>query len=499
MTASDTRPRRLAMRERATRLLTFLALCCLESGCKLPLDMSNLKSPNRSEERLADVDGFRNPLNRILQTVGRGREEAAHRNYRPVEGVAALGEAETLFHDGEYKQAEKAFKRVAKAYPDSQIEEDALFMLAESRYAQKKYSWAEEGYVALLEKYPSTRYMNRTTQRLFTIGRIWLGIPQPEVSGEIQQVDFGDPQQAPPEKDSRFELTRAVPILPNFTDRTRPVFDTEGRALDALREIWLKDPTGPLADDALMLTASHYLRKEDYREAARVYDILREQYPKSPHLENAFVLGSHTRLMSYQGPEYDGKALDEAQQLKQSTLQVFPNSKERQRLQEDLHNIREAKAERDWEMVVFYEKKGKPRAVAIYCRQILENFPDTSFADRARAKLDVLRTQSDARPPLIRRMVFAGERRSPADPETEPDIPVITDPEPQYDIPIITDPDPGPDIPVITDPPGESRSRSAEPPGFGRRLLERLPGVGRLLRAPGSDERESDLAGRAVL
>jgi outer membrane protein assembly factor BamD (BamD/ComL family) len=459
----------------------LLPLCCFCLwGCKSPLDVSNLKTFGRTDGQLAAVDDdTRSPLERIMQAVGRGRQDAARRNYRSAEGIAAYDEAKALFDEGNYKAAEKDFKRIAKKYQDSQIEEDALFMLAESRFERKRYSWAQDGYDALFEKYPSTRYATRATQRLFTIARIWLEFPEIVTSDDIQQVDFTDLKSTPTPKSenkSRFQLTRAVPILPNFIDRKRPVFDTEGRALQALKSIWLNDPTGPLADDALMLTASYHLRNNDHMEAARIYKILREMYPNSRHIQNAFVLGSHVRLMSYQGPGYDGKALDEAQQLKDSTLKLFPNTRDRERLQADLRQIEEAKAERDWGMVEFWQKKRKPRAVAVYCREIIEKYPDTSYVARAREKLDELRAQA-ANPPSFREKILGRVPRLRRARTSDLDVPVA--PAFAPDIPIVYDSEP--DIPIITDP----------QPGFGRRLLQRLPAVPKLFGTPSSGDAEA--------
>ena len=475
---------RISVALRAARLLPLIALCLGQFGCKSVLDVSNLKNFGRQndKERYASAydeeEETLSPLERVMRAVGRGRAEAARRNFRPAKGIAELDKAETLFNDGEFKAAEKQFGKIAKKYQDSQIEEDALFLRAESQFEQKHYPAAQDGYGTLFEKFPSTRYMPQATQRLFTISRTWLRFPEVVTSGDIEQVNFEDPKSSPlpkPDQNQSFQLTRAVPILPNAFDRTRPVFDTEGRALQALKSIWLHDPTGPLADDALMLTASYHLRKGDHMEAARVYKILRQEYPKSQHLQNAFVLGSHVRLMSYQGDKYDGKALEEARQLKESTLKLFPNSKEIGRLNSDLNKIEEAMAARDWEMVVYYGKKANPRAVAVYCRQIIAEHPDTSYADRARSKLDELRATAanpttfgqrvlGAIPRLPRRDVEAIQERVN---RPEGDIPVITD---RPDIPIIAD---RPDIPIITDRPDAPK----ETPGFGKRLL-RIPGRG---------------------
>jgi len=232
--------------------------------------------------------------------------------------------------------------------------------------------------------------MDRVSRRLFTIAQNWLGFPDVATSSEILQVshESAEGEVKKPEEPNRFpDPTLAVPILPNFHNRSRPIFDTRGRALQALKSIWMNDPTGPLADDALMLTASHYLRKGDFVESDRYFQILREEYPKSPHLEGAFVLGSHVKLMSYQGAVYDGTRLEEARELKESALRLFPDSTDRSRLRDELQKIEEAAAARDWALIEFYQRKDKPRAVAVYCNELVQNHPQSTYAQRARQLL----------------------------------------------------------------------------------------------------------------
>ena len=116
---------------------------------------------------------------------------------------------------------------------------------------------------------------------------------------------------------------------------------TAGRALQALQSIWLNDANGPLADDALMLTANYHLQTGDFVEAARVYQLLREQYPDSPHFKDAYLLDSHVRLASYEGPGYDGRALQESRNLRETAQRLFPDlsAEERERLDDELRRI----------------------------------------------------------------------------------------------------------------------------------------------------------------
>ena len=203
-------------------------------------------------------------------------------------------------------------------------------------------------------------------------------------------MNFDDPSSTPPPKIDYKEpsgITYTVPILPNFIDKTRPWFDTQGRALDALKSIWLNDPTGPLADDSLMLSASYYLRKGDYVEADHLYELLRKEFPKSRHLENAYVLGAHCKLMCYQGPEYGGTELDEAKKLIQQTLRLYPNRPDRARMEGDLKKIELAKAAQFWADVKFWKRKGQPKAIAISCKEIIQKFPNSDYAVKAREEL----------------------------------------------------------------------------------------------------------------
>jgi outer membrane protein assembly factor BamD (BamD/ComL family) len=256
-----------------------------------------------------------------------------------------------------------------------------------------RFPKAQDAYDQLFVDYPSTRYVQPATKRLYQIAQNWLDLADPAHRSNIRtvsaiEVEFEDPQEVPPPPTT---LSLRSRILPNFSDKTRPMFDTQGRALKALKGIWLNDPTGPLADDALMATASYYLRREDYVESDRYFKILRDEYPDSPHLKDAFLLGAHVRLMSYQGPAYDGTSLAGAEQLTEQSLNIYPNSKERPQLREDLQKLHLLNAQRAWHRVEYYSgKKDHDRSVGLSCVRLINEFPNTKFADMARDRLATL-------------------------------------------------------------------------------------------------------------
>jgi len=370
------------------------------SGCKTPLKMPFTSSPadDATTRHLASTDDVHGPLERVLLAAGKGTAAVPPAS---AEGVTRYQAAEKLFKAGKYKDAEKAFKAVAKQFETTQVQEDALFMVAESQFKRKRYSWAQDSYDRLLKEFPSTRYLDRVSRRKFEIARIWLQFPKSIKTSDIQPVNFDNPPRTPPPKSEQhttWDPSRRIPIFPNVWDRSRPVFDTNNRALEALKSIWIKDPTGPLADDALMMTAGYYVRAGNYAEAAHVFNTLRDQYPQSPYLEKAYIIGSQMTLVSHQGPAYDGKNLDEAQKLKAAALRLFPKTADRDRLREELRKIDEAKAREQWVTALFWKKKNKSRAVAIYCRRVIEEFPNTKYAALARDLLAEVDPQAASQP-----------------------------------------------------------------------------------------------------
>ncbi|MCH2210178.1 MAG: tetratricopeptide repeat protein [Fuerstiella sp.] len=309
------------------------------------------------------------------------------------EGRQSVQQTKQLFDSGDYEGAAKQYGKLAEKYKGTSAGEEAQFRMAESWYALERYPVAQDGYDQLFVDYPSTRFVQTATKRMYRIAQVWLDLADPLNRSRIRtvsavEVEYEHPNDAPPVPTAPSLKYR---ILPNFADRSRPVFDTQGRALKALKGIWLNDPTGPLADDALFATASYYLRREDYVEADRYFNILRDEYPDSPHIKDAFLLGSHVRLMSYQGPSYDGTSLEGAGRLTAQSLKMFPGSSERAQLRKDLQKIHLLKAQRIWDRIQYYEKKNNSdRAVGLTCVQLMNEFPNTQFADMARDKLATL-------------------------------------------------------------------------------------------------------------
>ncbi len=367
-------------------------VCCVVSficlaGCASPWERSALL-----KDQFPNIDRVQGPTERSLRNIFKKKEEESDnslsgKSLKPIAGTEEYLAATKLYKDEDYPQAQKAFKKVAKKYKKSEIREDALFMEAESAWQQDNYSRAHDVYAILLKEYPSTRHLNVVSERLFKLGRIWLEFPEVAKLGEIQQVNFDNPKEKLPSEEPP-KMPKSKPVFsPNFWNKKEPLFDTPGNGVAALTAVWMNDPTGPLADDAMMLVASYHARKGNYIESDRYFQMLRETFPNSPHVQNAFLLGSHVKLMSYMGPDYESRTLEEAQKLKEATMRLYPNLPETARLKDELARIEEAKAQVIWQQVNLWLRKGNKRAAAIYCHTVISQYPNSEYAKLAQAKL----------------------------------------------------------------------------------------------------------------
>jgi outer membrane protein assembly factor BamD (BamD/ComL family) len=295
---------------------------------------------------------------RFKKLVGRGPNESVAKQ--------ALNEADDLFQQKEYAKALKHYRKVIDRWPDSALEEDALWQSAECLFFTDQYPKAEDEYDGLVKKYPNTRYLDRIAQRQFVIAQYWLAL----------------------------DGKRHLPLLvPNVIDRSRPLFDTRGRALKAYEHVRLNDPRGPLADDSLMAEANAHFLNREWLDADYFYSLLRTEYPDSEFLMPAHLFALQAKLKAYQGPTYEGGMLDEAEILADQILVQFPDqlsTEEEQRVVRSRAEIAAQQALRHWKRAEFYKKGNHYTSARIYYALIARDYPKTMLAQQSRDRLEEL-------------------------------------------------------------------------------------------------------------
>ena len=71
-----------------------------------------------------------------------------------AEAQRLYDEAYTLFHQQDYPRAEEGFRRYVELYPETELADNALFWVGESRYARGDYTGALAAFSDTVERFP---------------------------------------------------------------------------------------------------------------------------------------------------------------------------------------------------------------------------------------------------------------------------------------------------------------------------------------------------------
>ncbi len=317
----------------------------------------------KSETGLIPALDPRVQYDKVKTVVGLGpNEQIARQDY---------AEGDRLFREKNYKAAAEKFKAAVDRGPHSAIQQDAMFMLAESYFFDDRYINARDAYDALVKEYTNTRYLDQVIDREWKIARYW------------EQYDQHRPHLA---------------LTPNAWDKTRPWFDTLGHAIKTYDSIRLNDPTGPRADDAIMATANIYFEHGRYDDADYHYTLLRREYPRSELQFEAHLLGLQAKLRKYQGEDYDGTPLEEAKKLVKELNSQFADRlrpEDKQRVVTTEAWLNKEIATRDYRMAAYFDKKKDFGAARFYYAEVIKKYPDTELAKKSTDRVAELKGEPE--------------------------------------------------------------------------------------------------------
>jgi outer membrane protein assembly factor BamD (BamD/ComL family) len=290
--------------------------------------------------------------------------------YKPVEtpknpeAEAEFQQGERLFQQGKLEEAERVFAKLAKDRKGSPWGEKGQYYVAECQFQRGKLVDAHTSYEKLVADYPGTEFLDKLVTREYTIAQSWLALA-----------------------DSKAKPEQPLPWYARFTGQ-RPLLDTHGTALQALEHVRHHDPTGPLADDAVLRIADEHMNRGDYESAALYYDQLVTDHPKSPFLQRAQLAAIDARMKGYIGPEYDGSGLQQARELIKQTMATFPDRPAgNEKLYHTLDLINDQEAERDFVVGDYYQRTGKVTSAEFYFGKIRQRWPKSPWATKAKTRL----------------------------------------------------------------------------------------------------------------
>ncbi|MCL2622658.1 MAG: outer membrane protein assembly factor BamD [Planctomycetaceae bacterium] len=307
---------------------------------------------------------------RVKVWVGLGPDEAKGRKY--------MESALESMKKGDHIKAAKDFEWAAYYCPETALEEDARYHAAECYYREKQFNKAVNQYTKLLTNFPSSPYKSDAVKNTYEIARTWIKQVTEDKVGYV-----------------------------NVSDKSRPAFDTFGHAERALKTIFINCPNDPMADDSVFLLAHGYMRlgrvqgDASFEKAAEYFKQLRDCYPNSEFVVEAMRLEVICREKSGLGAEYDSRHIIEASKtaelLRLQHVTRMPSDQQNDLVQ-TANRLNEQMAQKLWVTGKFYDDRYDYGAARLLYRELIDTYPATEHAEKARKRYEQIRDLPDELP-----------------------------------------------------------------------------------------------------
>lgn len=263
---------------------------------------------------------------------------------------AQMDWAVNYFEDKDYPKAAREFLKLVQTYPRSQLAPEAQYLAGVSYELMDRPEKAFSAYRKIAEIYPFSARFKDAIEREYHLA-------QALASGK--RIKWVGPVSFP-------SLDKAIEIYQHVVDHA---------------------PYGSFAAMAQYQLGDCYLRQERTEEASRAFQKVVDEYPSSPLVEEArFKIATCAYQLSLK-PSYDQSATDEAIRWYEAFLQEHPESPLVPEAKASLARLKEIRAQGLLRIAAFYEKQGKPISAAVYYQQILRDYPDSTQAPSALAKI----------------------------------------------------------------------------------------------------------------
>lgn len=264
--------------------------------------------------------------------------------------------AMSFFNAGNYKRAQAEFRRLLKAYPNSEFAPEAQFYVGLCYQNQEQYYEAFGAYQKVIETYPYSERVDQLIAEQYKIGKIFYDGYKSKLLG--------------------------IAIVPS-TDK----------AIEVFAKVAENSPYGKYADSAQYYLGLSNKKMGQHKEAIEAFQKLLDEYPKSPLVEDAKFQIGQCYAQAAPKPGYDQVNTEESIKEFKELLDTSPESKKSQEAVALLDKLKDKKAESVFQTAKFYERLKKYKSAQVYYKQILDEYPRSKWAAKALERLEILKNK----------------------------------------------------------------------------------------------------------
>ncbi|MBN1526194.1 MAG: tetratricopeptide repeat protein [Candidatus Omnitrophica bacterium] len=262
--------------------------------------------------------------------------------------------AMSLYEAKDYKRAAVEFEKLVKHYEYSEYASKAQYYAGLSYESMGKYYAAFQNYQKTVENFPHVENIDEIIEREYHIANRYMAKSSPKLLG---------------------------------TD----ILTSADRAVEVYKKVVENAPFGKYADLAQYNMGMALKREERYDEAIDAFQKVSEDFPASRLAEKARYEAAQCAFKASLKPAYDAAPTAKAIRTFEEFASANRDSELSKEAEKTVHRLKDRGAEKSFMTAQFYEKLKKYKGAMIYYQDIVDRFPDSSFAMTAQAKIDVLR------------------------------------------------------------------------------------------------------------
>lgn len=260
--------------------------------------------------------------------------------------------AKAFLDNDKFEEAKREFRKLLKAYPKSAEAAESQYYLGVIEEKQGRPYEAYQAYQMVIDKYPFSERIQEIIEQEYRIGERFMSGEKRKAMGIELPVD-----------------NPAIEIFAKVVENS-----TYG-------------PLAPKAQYKLGLVLKGLMR---YYEAEDEFNKLVTRYPDSEWASAAKFQIASCRASLSKGPAYDQGAAEEAKEKFEVFVKEHPDAVLSLDAQKNIAQIREKEAEGFYNIGRFYEKQRQFESAKIYYNDIIDNYPESSFAKDAAIRLQIM-------------------------------------------------------------------------------------------------------------
>lgn len=257
----------------------------------------------------------------------------------------------------DFQRAATEFEKLAKQYEFSEYASKAQYYVGLCYEDMNKYYLAYQNYQKAIDNFPHIANTEEILAREFAIGNLYLSKPGPKILG---------------------------------TDIMAPL----DRAVEIFKKVVENAPYGKFAEEAQFKLGEALKKSERYEEAVQAFHKIVEDYPKSKLYTQAMYEESNCAYKASLKPAYDAQATDNAIKTFEKFSYKNKDADLAKNADTTMKRLKDNVSEKLFRAAEFYESQGKLQAAIIYYQDVIDTYPDSTFVNKAKAKIEALKTRS---------------------------------------------------------------------------------------------------------